>query len=97
MDYQKKIVSYLDGSLSGDEKSEFEAFIGTHPDFEKELRRKEEELSVLRELLPKSTASEETLSTMGREVKSAIYNLVKVPPKSFWESFKNRVEEWTSR
>ncbi len=34
INYQKKIVSYIDGSLSPDERSEFEAFVRTNPEFE---------------------------------------------------------------
>jgi anti-sigma factor RsiW len=38
--FEKKIIPYLDGSLSIEETSEFEAFISTHPEFEKKIKAK---------------------------------------------------------
>ena len=36
--FQKKILGYLDGSLSSEDKSEFEAYVRTHPEFETQIQ-----------------------------------------------------------
>ena len=35
--YQKKITAYLDGTLSLNERSEFEAFVAVHPEFKSQI------------------------------------------------------------
>jgi anti-sigma-K factor RskA len=95
--YQKKIVAYLDGSLAADEKSEFEAFVRTHPEFEAQIKSKEQELMLLRSRIPATTLSAESLSSLENEMKQSIFNLLKEEPKNFLDRVKNSWEEWTNR
>ena len=50
--FEKKIVPYLDGSLSTEEASEFEAFVFTHPEFENKIKSKQQEVELLRSRIP---------------------------------------------
>ncbi len=65
--YQKKIVPYLDGSLSKDEASEFEAFILTHPEFETQVKNKQQEIQLLKNLIPVARLSKESSETIENE------------------------------
>lgn len=95
--YQKKIISYLDGSLSAEEKSEFEAFVRTHPDFEAQIKVKENELSLLKTMIPGATLSSEALESIESEMKMSIFNLLKEEPKNLMERMRNSWEEWINR
>jgi anti-sigma factor RsiW len=96
-DYHKKIIPYLDGSLSHDERSEFEAFVQTHPEFEAEIRSKEEEIHLIRSLIPTIAFSPETAESIENEIKQSAFHLLKEPPKNFFHSLKLNIEEWLSR
>ncbi len=95
--YHKKITAYLDGSLSPDEKSEFEAYTRTHPEFEKLIRSKEEELALLRSLIPAINPDVDTQSSLENEMKLSAFNLLKEEPKNFWEQIKNSFVDWFNR
>jgi anti-sigma factor RsiW len=96
-DYHKKIIPYLDGSLSHDERAEFEAYVQTHPDFEAEIRSKEEEITLIKSLIPPVAFSSETAESIENEIKQSAFHLLKEPPKNFFDSFKLKIEEWFSR
>jgi len=95
--YIKKIISYLDGSLSPDEKSEFEAYVRTHPEFESVIQKKELELSFIKGLIPATPMSAEVAESLDNEMKLSIFNLLKEEPKNFLEKVKYSWEEWISR
>lgn len=95
--YQKKIVPYLDGSLSKDEASEFEAFILTHPEFETQVQNKQQEIQLLRNLIPVAMLSKESSETLENEMRASIFNLLKEEPKGLWDSFRIKWEEWINR
>lgn len=95
--YQKKIVPYLDGSLSKDEASEFEAFILTHPEFETQVQNKQQEIQLLRNLIPVAMLSKESAETLENEMRASIFNLLKEEPKGLWDSFRIKWEEWINR
>ncbi len=95
--YQKKILGYLDGSLSSEDKSEFEAYVRTHPEFETQIQKKEEELSFLKGLMPAAVMSRETAESLDNEMKLSIFNLLKEEPRNFMDKVKNSWEEWISR
>jgi anti-sigma-K factor RskA len=97
MNFHKKIVPYLDGSLSQEELSEFEAFVRTHPDFELEIKEKEEQLAVLRKLIPEAAISKDSTLSLEAEVKASVFNLLKQERQTFWGAMKDRFEEWASR
>jgi anti-sigma-K factor RskA len=97
LSYQKKIISYLDGSLSPDEKAEFEAFVRTHPEFEAHIKNKEDELLLLKAKIPATALTAETLSSLENEMKLSIFNLLKEEPKNFLDRIKDSWEEWTNR
>lgn len=92
--FQKKIISYLDGSLSKDDVSEFEAYVATHPEFEKQIKTKQEEIEILKSRIPAAQLSQESYETLGREMKASIYNLLKEEPKSFFDGLRIKLEEW---
>lgn len=95
--YQKKIVAYIDGSLAPDERSEFEAFVRTHPEFEAQIKKKEDELMLLKAKIPATSLSPEGLSALENEMKQSIFNLLKEEPKNFWDRLKDSWEEWANR
>lgn len=95
--YQKKIIPYLDGSLSPDEKAEFEAFVSTHPDFEVQIQQKQNELSLLKSLIPIAQPNAETIDSLETEMRQSIFNLLKEEPKNFLDRVKLSWEEWINR
>ncbi len=95
--YQKKIIGFIDGSLSPDDKSEFEAYVRTHPEFESQIKKKEEEILFLKSLIPAPVMSQETAESLNNEMKLSIFNLLKQEPKNFMDRLKNSWEEWVNR
>lgn len=95
--YTKKILGFLDGSLSPDEKSEFEAYVSTHPEFESVIQKKEIELSYIKSLIPAMPMSADVAESLDNEMKLSIFNLLKEEPKNFLEKVKFAWEEWLSR
>ncbi|MBA2405190.1 MAG: hypothetical protein H0V66_10500 [Bdellovibrionales bacterium] len=95
--YQKKILGYLDGSLSAEDKSEFEAYVRTNPEFEVQIQKKEVELVFLKKLIPAQVMSQETAQSLDTEMKLSIFNLLKEEPKNFVDQVKNAWEEWINR
>lgn len=95
--YQRKIVPYLDGSLSKDEASEFEAFVLTHPEFETQIKNKQQEIQLLRNLIPVVHLSKESAETLENEMRSSIFNLLKEEPRGLWDSLRIKWEEWITR
>ena len=95
--YQKKILGFLDGSLSTDEKAEFEAYVRTHPEFELQIKKKEDEILFLKSLIPAGQMSKESAESLNNEMKLSIFNLLKQEPKNFMERVKNSWEEWLNR
>lgn len=92
--YQQKITAFLDGSLSPEERAEFEAFVSVNPEFQIEVKAKEVELERLRTEIPRVQASRRTLESLDTEIKQSVFNLLKREPKNFWEDLKDRFEEW---
>ncbi len=95
--YQKKIVPYLDGSLSSSEKAEFEAYVYTHPDFESQIRSKEEELTLVRSMIPAPLIAKDSLDSLENEIRESVLNLLREEPRNFWGRMKDSWEEWLSR
>jgi len=94
--FQKKIVPYLDGSLSKEETAEFEAFVLTHPEFENKIKEKRDELETIRAMIPAGLLTKESQESMESEMRTSIYNLIKEEPRGFmdtvrikWEDFLN--------
>jgi len=96
-DFSKKILPYLDGLLSSEEKSEFEAYVRTHPDFEEKIKSKKDETEYLRNLIPEIELSSRTRASLHSEIKASVFNLLRQEPKSFVEDVKDRFEEWLNR
>lgn len=95
--YEKKIVPYIDGTLSTDDRNEFEAFVATHPDFQEKLKVKQDEIFALRSLIPNVTLSATSRATLEGEMKTSVYNLIKERPKNVVEYMKNFYQEMTNR
>lgn len=95
--YQKKIVPYLDGSLSKDEVSEFEAFVLTHPEFEDLIKSKQQEIQVLKSLIPAAVLTKSSATSLENEIHSSIFNLLKEEPRGLWDTVRIKWEEWTNR
>lgn len=95
--YQKKIIPYLDGSLSASERSEFEAYVHTHPEFESQIRTKEEELSLVRSLIPAPVIAKDALDSLENEIRESVLNLLREEPRNTWGRVKDAWEEWLSR
>lgn len=97
MTYQKKIMSYLDGTLTPDEHSEFEAFVMTHPDFEAHIRTIEDEIELLKSLIPTTIMTKSMVTGLELEMKESVFNLLKDEPKTFMDRVKTSFEDWVSR
>jgi hypothetical protein len=95
--YQKKIIPYLDGSLSSSERAEFEAYVHTHPEFESQIKTKEEELALVRSLIPTPVIARDQLDTLENELRESVLNLLREEPRNFWGKMKDAWEEWLSR
>lgn len=95
--YQKKIVPYLDGSLSKDEKAEFEAFVLTHPEFEEQINFKKNEIELLRNMIPQAILARESAETLENEMRASVFNLLKEEPKSLFDSMRIKWEEFINR
>jgi anti-sigma factor RsiW len=95
--YEKKIVPYIDGSLSKEETAEFEAFVLTHPEFEAQIQSKREEIKTLKSMIPEVYLSKEAHESLASEMRSSIFNLLKEEPKSLVDSLRLKWEEWTNR
>ena len=95
--FEKKIVPYLDGSLSQEETQEFEAFVLTHPEFEELINTKKAEVDLLKKLIPAAVLSAEAKSSLENEFKTSIMNLLKEEPRGFFDRLKLRLEDWTNR
>lgn len=95
--FQKKIVPYLDGSLSKDEKAEFEAFVLTHPEFEEQINFKKNEIELLRNMIPAVQLSKESAETLENEMRASVFNLLKEEPKGFFDSLRIKWEEFITR
>jgi hypothetical protein len=97
INYQRKIISYIDGSLSSDEKAEFEAFARTNPQIEKQIKQKEDELLLIKSLIPAAVMSKETVESLENEMKNSVSNLLKKEPKNFLDEIKEKFEDWVNR
>lgn len=95
--FQRKIVSYLDGTLTKEDLAEFEAFAATHPEFQKDIQLKQEEIELLRSRIPGAQLSQESYDSIARELKASVFNLLKEEPKSFFDGVRIRWEEWVNR
>ena len=95
--FQKKIVPYLDGSLTAEETAEFEAFVHTHPEFGSQIKSKEEEIQGLKAMIPMATLTRESQETLESEIRTSIFNLLKEEPKGLFDSIRIKFEDWFSR
>ncbi len=95
--YQKKIIPYLDGSLSQSDKAEFEAYVHTHPEFESQIRSKEDELTLMRSMIPTPVIARDSLDSLENELRESVLNLLREEPRNFWGRMKDAWEEWLSR
>jgi anti-sigma factor RsiW len=95
--WQKKIMPYLDGSLSVDDHSEFEAYVRTHPEFKNQVDSKINELAQLKSLIPSPALPAEEEEALMNEMRLSVFNLLKEEPKNIWDSVRSRVEDWLSR
>lgn len=95
--YQNKIMPYLDGTLSLEERAEFEAFISTHPEFKEELKSKESEIALLRNLIPGPDFVLRSYSNLQYEMRESVFNLLKEEPKNIWDTINSWLEDKFSR
>lgn len=95
--FKKQIISYLDGSLSPEDRSEFEAFVSTHPEFEADIRSKEDEVNLLKSLIPLGLMGRETEISLENEVRTSIFNLLRKERTSLWDKMVDSWEELLSR
>lgn len=95
--FQKKIVPYLDGSLSKEETSEFEAFVLTHPEFEIQIKSKQDEIQKLKDMIPAAMLSKESQESIETEMRTSIYNLIKEEPRGLFDTIRIKWEDWLNR
>ncbi len=97
VEFQKKITPYLDGTLSPEESSEFEAYVATHPEAELQIKNKENELALLKSMIPVIDFSSDIQSALENEMKESVFNLLKEEPKNFMDKIKTNLEDWINR
>lgn len=95
--FKKQIISYLDGSLSAEERSEFEAFVATHPEFEADIRSKEDEVNLIKSLIPMALMGRETEISLENEIRASIFNLLRKERSSLWDKMADAWEDLISR
>jgi anti-sigma factor RsiW len=95
--FKKQIISYLDGSLSPQDRSEFEAFVATHPEFEADIRTKEDEVNLIKSLVPTALMGRETENSLENEIRTSVFNLMRKERTSIWEKLADAWEELLSR
>lgn len=96
-EFERKITSYLDGSLNADERNEFEAFVATHPDFEEQVKKKDSELAVIRGLIPSIKPTTEQIFSLETEMKESINNLLGERPEGFFNKVKLTILDFLNR
>lgn len=92
--YEKKIVPYIDGSLSKEEAAEFEAFVLTHPEFEEKIKFKKEEIQLLKDMMPAAQLTSAARESLEHEMKASIFNLMKEEPRGLWDSLRIKWEDF---
>lgn len=92
--FQKKIIPYLDGSLSKEETAEFEAFVLTHPEFEAKIKEKRDELESIRAMIPAGVMTPESRESMESEMRASIYNLIKEEPRGLMDTIRIKWEDF---
>jgi len=95
--FDKKIVPYLDGTLSSEERSEFEAFVLTNPEFEEKVKKKKVEVELIKQMIPSPEMPQDSLETVDREFRISIFNLLKEEPKTWTDHLKIKLEDWFNR
>ncbi len=95
--YSKRIIPYLDGALSAPERAEFEAYVHTHPEFETQIKTKQDELAVVRSLIPAPMMARDALDTLENEIRESVLNLLREEPRNLRGRMKDAWEEWLSR
>lgn len=95
--YQKKITPYLDGTLSPADRSEFEAFVSTHPEFDVHIQKRREEINLIQGLIPAAKLAPDALKALEGEVKDSVFNLLKTEPRSVWHSLELKIEDLLNR
>lgn len=95
--YQKKITPYLDGALTAQDRSEFEAFVATHPEFAIHIRQKQEEINLVKSMIPSVVLGHEALDALDNEVRQSVFNLLKEEPRNVWETINLKIEDWLNR
>lgn len=95
--FKKQIISYLDGSLSAEERSEFEAFVATHPEFEADIRSKEDEVNLIKSLIPMALMGRETEISLENEIRASIFNLLRKERSNLWDKMVDAWEDLISR
>ncbi|HXH32300.1 MAG TPA: hypothetical protein VNJ01_15985 [Bacteriovoracaceae bacterium] len=97
INYQKKITSYLDGTMSEDDMADFDAFVASHPEFEKQIKVKLDEFQLLKNLIPSVVPTRESVQSLENEMRASIFNLLKEEPTNVWDDVKNKWDDWLNR
>ena len=74
-DFAKRIPAYLDGMMDAEERLQFEAFVGTNPEFAGLFRQKQSEQEFLKKRVPEIEMSGEIQERLETEVREVIENL----------------------
>lgn len=87
--YQKKMTAYLDGTLPATERSEFEAYVETHPDFAQMFNKKKEEIEFLKSIIPEAKLSEESSDSLKSEINFSVKQLLSDEEEGMFSKFKS--------
>lgn len=91
--FSRKIPAYFDGTLRDSERTEFEAYVGTHSDFAAFFRQKEAEQNSLKARVPGLEGDAEALERLEGEVREVIHNLFRDEEATLGERLKSWLSE----
>ncbi len=91
--FSRKITAYFDGTLLESERTEFEAYVGTHADFASYFRQKEIEQNSLKARVPLWECDGETTEHLETEVREVIHHLFQDEEASVGRRFTDWLKE----
>ena len=91
--FARRIPAYFDGTLKESERTELEAYVGTHEDFAAYFRQKEAEQATLKLRIPDFALAADELQRLESEVKEVVQNLFKDDEANLSQRLKSWLKE----
>lgn len=85
------ISAYIDGTLSGTKKDEFEALLRSSSDLQEEILMRRAQISKLTSVIPKAKIPQEVRENIELEIKGTISKVIEQKNSGIWERLKDKV------